>query len=75
MMFSYITLRANFVKIDCCNNFRHWDIRESHILILWHMVRFYNKRGMSSLLSNDSVNFLAATNAGNSSEYIVITRY
>jgi hypothetical protein len=43
--------------------------------ILWHMGRLYNNRGMSSLLSSDSVNILAATNAGNNSEYIVIIRY
>jgi hypothetical protein len=35
---------------------------------------FYNNRGMSSLLGNDSVNILAATNTDNSNEYIVITR-
>jgi hypothetical protein len=39
------------------------------------MGRLYNNRVMSLKLTNDSVNILAATNAGNSSEYIVITRY
>jgi hypothetical protein len=38
------------------------------------MGRFYNNRGMSSLLGNDSVNILLATNRDNNSEYIVITR-
>jgi hypothetical protein len=38
------------------------------------MGRLYNNRGMSSLLSNDSVNILAATNASDNSEYIAITR-
>jgi hypothetical protein len=42
--------------------------------ILWHMGPFYNNRGMSSLLGNDSVNILAATNIDNNSKYIVITR-
>jgi hypothetical protein len=36
--------------------------------------RFYNNRGMSSLLGNVSVNILPATNTDNNSEYIVITR-
>jgi hypothetical protein len=31
-----------------------------------------NNRGMSSLLSSDSVNILVAANAGNNSEYITI---
>jgi type IV secretory pathway TraG/TraD family ATPase VirD4 len=39
------------------------------------MGSFYNNRGMSSLLGNDSVNIFAATNTDNNSEYIVITRY
>jgi heme-degrading monooxygenase HmoA len=39
------------------------------------MGRFYNNRGLSSLLGNDSVNILATTNTDNNSEYIVITRY
>jgi hypothetical protein len=43
--------------------------------MLWHMDRFYNHRGMSSLLGNDSLNNLAATNTENNSEYIVISRY
>jgi hypothetical protein len=51
------------------HNFRHY------IYILWHMGRFYNHRGMSLLLGNDSVNIHAATNADNNSEYIVIIRY
>jgi hypothetical protein len=41
---------------------------------LWHMDRFYNNRGMSSLLGIDSVNILADTNTDNNSAYIVITR-
>jgi hypothetical protein len=39
------------------------------------MGRSYNNRGMSSLLGNDSINILAATNTDNNSEYIVITHY
>jgi hypothetical protein len=35
----------------------------------------YNNRGMLSLLGNDSVNILAATNTDNNGEYIVTTRY
>jgi hypothetical protein len=35
--------------------------------------RFYNNRGISSLLGNDFVNILSATNTGNNSEYVVIT--
>jgi hypothetical protein len=42
-------------------------------MVLWHMRRFYNNRGMSFLIGNDSVNILAATNTDNI-EYIVITR-
>jgi hypothetical protein len=38
------------------------------------MGRFYNNTGMSSLLGNDSVNILPATNTDNNSEYIVIIR-
>jgi hypothetical protein len=38
-------------------------------------VQTCNNRGISSLLSNDSVNILGAANAGNSSQYIVITCY
>jgi hypothetical protein len=37
------------------------------------MGRFYNNSGMPSLLGNDSVNLLEATNTENSKEYIVIT--
>jgi hypothetical protein len=44
-------------------------------VIMWHMGRFYNNRGMSLSLGNDSVNILAATNTDYNSEYIVITRY
>jgi hypothetical protein len=39
------------------------------------MCRFYKNRGVSSLLGNDSVNILAATNTDNNSEYIAKTRY
>jgi hypothetical protein len=39
------------------------------------MGRSYNNRGMSSLLGNGSVYILAATNTGDNSEYIIITRY
>jgi hypothetical protein len=39
--------------------------------ILWYMGRFYNDRGMPSLLGNDVVNILA----DNNKEYIVITRF
>jgi type IV secretory pathway TraG/TraD family ATPase VirD4 len=39
------------------------------------MDRFYKNRGMSTLLGNDSVNILAATNTDNNSEYIAIARY
>jgi hypothetical protein len=39
------------------------------------MGSFYNNTGMSSLLGNDSVNILAATNTDNNSGYIVSTRY
>jgi hypothetical protein len=42
--------------------------------ILWHTGRSYNNRGMSSLLGNDSVKILAATNTENNKEYIVIIR-
>jgi hypothetical protein len=38
------------------------------------MGRFYNNTGMSSLLGNDSINILAATDTENNSEYIFITR-
>jgi hypothetical protein len=38
------------------------------------MGRFYNNRGMPSLLGNDSVNILVTTNTDYNSEYIVITR-
>jgi hypothetical protein len=38
------------------------------------MGRFYNNRGMSSLLYNDSVGILAVANTDNNDEYIVITR-
>jgi hypothetical protein len=38
------------------------------------MDRLYNNKGMSSLLGNDSVIFLAATNTDNNREYIVINR-
>jgi hypothetical protein len=43
-------------------------------MVLWHMGRFSNSRGKSSLLGNDSVNIPAATNTDNDREYIVITR-
>jgi hypothetical protein len=38
------------------------------------MGRFSKNRGLSSLLSNDALNILAATNTDNNSYYIVITR-
>jgi hypothetical protein len=38
-------------------------------------VQTRNNRGMSSLLSSDSVNILAAANASNNNEYIVISCY
>jgi hypothetical protein len=37
------------------------------------MGRFYKNRGMSSLLGNESVNILAATNTDDNSEYIFTT--
>jgi hypothetical protein len=42
--------------------------------IFCHTGRFYNKRGMSLLLGNGTVNILAATNTDNNKKYIVITR-
>jgi hypothetical protein len=38
------------------------------------MSRFYNNRGMSSLLGSDSVNILAAANAGSNRRTIVPTQ-
>jgi hypothetical protein len=45
-----------------------------HEMLLWHMGRFYNNTGISSLLGNDSINILAATNTDNNSEFIFISR-
>jgi hypothetical protein len=38
------------------------------------MGRFYNNKGMSSLLGKVSVSILVAKNTDNNSEYIIITR-
>jgi TM2 domain-containing membrane protein YozV len=51
------------------------DALSTAYIILWHTDLFYNNRGMSSLLGNDSANIPAATNTENNSEYIVITRH
>jgi hypothetical protein len=54
-----------------CNGFVQTITRQQ----LCKNVQTCNNRGMSSLLSSDSVNILAAVNAGNNSEHIIITCY
>jgi hypothetical protein len=61
---------SKLAKFTLCFPAFWW--RDSNIL--WHMGRFYNNRGMSSLLGNDPVNILAAKNTENNREYIVINR-
>jgi hypothetical protein len=58
-------------SLDCCNRFDQTIARQQ----LCKHVQTCNNRGMSSLLSSDSVNILAAANAGNNSEYIIVTCY
>jgi hypothetical protein len=61
--------RSTMVKY--CNGFDQTIARQQ----LCKLVQTCTNRGMSSLLSSDSVNILAAANEGNNSEYIIITCY
>jgi hypothetical protein len=64
-------VRIHWLAEGYCNGFNQSIARQQ----LYKHVQTCKNRGMSSLLNSDPVNILAAANAGNSSEYIVITRY
>jgi hypothetical protein len=63
-------VRIHWLAEGYCNGFSQ-SIARQH---LCKRDQTCKNRGMSSLLNSDPVNILAAANAGNSSEYIVITR-
>jgi hypothetical protein len=78
-----VTVSLNQGNIDCLQLlsplFLHWycygfDQTIARQQLCKH-VQTCNNRGISSLLSSDSVNILAAANADNNSEYIIITCY